>query len=720
VIADVGMAADEDFYRQNLERNGLSTIHSDHCLELLGLLLETGRVQTTVCPIDLDVWLKFNPAGKDARLKDLLSTARDKQEATRVQGAEEAALRVRLDTLDEAGQNELAEERVRNALAQVLRIQATKLDPSRSLTALGADSLMAIELKNRLEGLGLAMSVTQLLNRQSVNTLSKALLQALGHGARAQEHDAKPVKHAESTWFVCRDPRGDAKVRLICFPYAGGGPSVYSGWPELLPDWVEVLAVNLPGRGTRSDEPPLESITQAAEAMLPDLLPLLDRPFAFFGHCMGAILMYEVAQRLEQVHGKVAAHIFASGCMAPHLYNSPIVHEQDDGAFLDVLRLISFGGTLALIEDPELRKSMFPLLRADFRAVVEYGESYRAVAPLRAPITGLAAENDLFAAPKAMQAWGRYTARGYDLAQLPGDHYFLESDRTTVTKIVSALLEPSNHACLEAAALPALANVVWNKPNNDQLGRAPEPTRVAFTARRNPSRSTRTHVLCFPPACVSAAEFPLPAATSDFSYEAIEWRGKMPLGSVRSVAEMVSIAHEAVQGRLDGSAVLYGHCLGAIVAYELALRLQREERSVPAHLIVAGVVGPHLYVAPDAHKLPTEKLLELLSVLKYPFAERLKRDPAFQQARLGMIRADLEAMSAYQYQEGEPLDAPITAVSMRHDLWSYPLRTESWRHHTKQRAEVVHWPGDHYYNMRHPEKIHELVRELARSSVAAE
>jgi surfactin synthase thioesterase subunit len=125
-------------------------------------------------------------------------------------------------------------------------------------------------------------------------------------------------------------------------------------------------------------------------------------------------------------------------------------------------------------------------------------------------------------------------------------------------------------------------------------------------------------------------------------------------------------------------------------------------------------------VAPDAHKLPTEKLLELLSVLKYPLAERLKRDPGFQAARLAMIRADLEAMSAYQYQEGEPLDAPITAISMRHDLWSYPLRTESWRHHTKQRAEVVHWPGDHYYNMRHPEKIHELVCELARSSIAAE
>ena len=83
----------------------------------------------------------------------------------------------------------------------------------------------------------------------------------------------------------------------------------------------------------------------AADAIVPQILPFLDRPFALFGHCMGAIVMYEVAQRLEQTHGRIAAHLFASGCMAPHLYNSPIVHEQEDAAFLDVLRLehLDFG-----------------------------------------------------------------------------------------------------------------------------------------------------------------------------------------------------------------------------------------------------------------------------------------------------------------------------------------------------------------------------------------
>jgi len=717
VIADVGMAADEDFYRQNLERNGLQTIHSRHCLELLGQLMDAQRVQTTVCPIDFDTWLKFNPAGKEARLSEPLATATRKSDS-RPQAAEEAQLRTQLALLEGASRSTLAQEKVKEALAQVLRTPVAKIDPSRSLTALGADSLMAIEIKNRLEAFGLALSVTQLLNRNSVVTLAQALLEALGFGSSVAKTTGEERKPADelSAWFVRRLPRNDAKLRLFCFPYAGGGPSVYHRWPEALPDWVEVLAVNLPGRGLRVDEENLSSIAEAARALVPAILPLLDRPFALFGHCMGAILMYEVAQRLEQDHGRTAAHVFASGCMAPHLYNSPIVHEQDDEAFMEVLRLISFSGTRALIDDPDLRKTMFPLLRADFRAVVQYGESFSVQPPLNAPITGLCADNDLFAAPKAMEAWGRYTSRGYDLAQLRGDHYFLESDRETVIEIVSARI-----AMADAASRPALSDVIWRKPNNDALGQAPRPLKVPARGRHAPDRGAVRRVFCFPPACVQGAEFPRPEhGDSGLIYETVEWRGRKPLGSVRTVEEMVGIAFDAVRSHLADGSVFYGHCLGAIVAYELALRIQQQGLRVPDHLIVAGVVGPHLYVAPDAHQLPTEKLLELLGVLKYPSAERLKRDPAFRQARIEMIRADLAAMSRYQYVEGELLDAPITAISLRHDLWSYPLRTDSWKQHTKQHADIVQWDGDHYCNMRQPERIAELISAFALSSVAAE
>ncbi len=754
VIADVGMAADEDFYRQNLERNGLSTIHSRHCLELLELLLRTDRIQTTVCPIDFATWLKFNPAGREGRLRELLATTSEVANASRVRGAEEVGLRAELVPLDERERSAVAREVVRRILAEVLRTPVEKVDATRSLTALGADSLMAIEIKNRLESVGLAVSVTQLLNRNSAGTLARLLLDALGYDC-AQPGSAEKSQSGEHTevaaatndddraghghWLQRGTPRPHAVMRLIGFPYAGGGPSVYHRWPESLPDSVEVLTVCLPGRGPRAHEPGMASIAACADALVAELVPWLDRPFALFGHCMGAILMYEVAHRLETQHGKIAARVFASGCMAPHLYNSPLVHEQPDPAFLDVLRLISFSGTRALIDDVELRRTMFPMLRSDFRAVVEYGNGFTERPPLRAPITGLAAQNDLFAAPKAMHAWGRYTKSGYELIKLPGDHYFVESDRDTVIGIVrERLTAPERFATNQeapTAAAPPAPGVTRLEPRDDDLGQPPPISRSPRSAPVSEPRSGRTTVFCFPGAGIPAREFPVPRdGGPDFDYVSIEWRAEAPTrtggvegpldeGVAEAVVEAVADSVEAaverayrqVVGRGERRMIFYGHCLGAIVAYELALRLAAEGLRGPERLVTAGAVGPHLYVAPDAHRLPTPKLLELLRVLQYPLAARLETELDFQRERLALIRADFAVMAGYSYREREPLAIPITAISLRHDLWSYPLRTASWQHHTERRCEVVERDGDHYVTLRHPE----LVDALLRSSVRA-
>jgi surfactin synthase thioesterase subunit/NAD(P)-dependent dehydrogenase (short-subunit alcohol dehydrogenase family)/aryl carrier-like protein len=714
VIADAGMAMDVDKQRETLEQQGLRSIHTKHCLQLLDMLLRGDEDHVLVGSIDFATWLRENPGGARGRLRHMVgpewvvpanSLSGEGHETTQL-----------LRGLDQEQRGAVAQQLVASQLTQVLHTDPDHLDRGASLIALGLDSLLAVELKGQLAAIGLEVSVPQLLSRSSVTSLANQLLTTHGYAATAEQ---ALTDVGAPTWYLRRLPRDQAAVRLICFPYAGGGVTPYHAWPEELPDWIDVVAIALPARAARIGEEPMHSISAAAEAMIPELLPLLDRPYAVFGHCMGGVMMYEVVRRLQEEHGKPPAHVFASGSMAPHLYNAPIVHEQDDEKFLEVLQLIGFGTTQALVKDADLRAVMFPMLRGDFRAVVEYGKEFGSAVKLNAPITGLAAERDLFAPPNSMDAWTAYTTERYDLARLGGDHYFVETERSAVLDVIRTNLArvvgeaPTNST---GTAFP----FTWREPDEDVLG-FPPPRDATVTGTGNHTGASEiagpVRVLCFPPEWFPADEWPLPmpeggVAADGVTYEVIDWRGG-PHARPTSVAEMVDTAYSAVAARSGERLAFYGQCLGGIVAYELALRLQDEGKPGPEHLVITGAVPPHIYIAPNGHMLSTEKILELLRVLEFPQIDRLERDPEFLAERIDGIRADLKAMSTYRYQHRPPLNIPITVVALRLDLWCYSsYRLLAWAYHTARKCEVVEWHGAHYHTVRHPELIHDLLRSV--------
>src|SRR5947207_9818798 len=100
-----------------------------------------------------------------------------------------------------------------------------------------------------------------------------------------------------SPWLSFPRPNPSARLRLFCFPYAGGGALNFRAWPTSLPSFVEVCPVQLPGRGNRLREPPLTDSQHIVKAMAESLLPYLDKPFALFGHGMGAIIAFERTHR---------------------------------------------------------------------------------------------------------------------------------------------------------------------------------------------------------------------------------------------------------------------------------------------------------------------------------------------------------------------------------------------------------------------------------------
>jgi polyketide synthase 12/epothilone polyketide synthase D len=727
VIADVGMAADEDFYRRSLEANGLRALFSKHGLEVMEVLLEQGTAQATVSTIDWNTWLRFNPAGGTTRYSEV-ATKGTAAGAARAQSAQEQELRAAILAAPEDQRKEIARQHIRTAFAKLFGFAPEKLDPNKPLTALGMDSLMAVEAKAALDKIGLAMPVAALLRDATVAKLSDAVLESFGHSeAKAPSEASQPAneeKASAGSWIaLLHMPRPKARLRLFCFSYAGGGPVVYQAWPDQLPEDVEVCAIHLPGRGSRLGERALTDLPAIAQEVTTALVPMLDRPFAFFGHCMGAILMYEVACALRDRNARLPERLFASGSMAPQLYNSPLVHEQADPKFMEVLNLISFTSTRALMNDAEMRALMFPLLRSDFQAVATYGVKRKTHAPLDVPITGFAALHDLFAAPVAMRGWAEVTTRPLELATLEGDHYFVESRRSLVTQVVASRLGLTATAAeapdLRWEEMPAGPHIVTELAPSP-TGSRPSPSNALFSPSNRQHGEPRLRVVYFPGAWQSES---MPTWLEkadlgpDVEVHAVQLAGRGLRRDEPASTQLTAIVDELVPGILalsDRPLVFVAHCMGALVAYEVARRLKLLGAPGPARCVFSGTVGPHIYVAPNAHLIPDGKILDLFQVISHPLAAELRANEGLRREMMPLIRTDLEVMAGYQYVPGPQLDCPITVLAGRNDLWAYPLQAGTWAAHTRSpRVEVQMNDGDHFF----PDKKSDIVLAALKRAI---
>ncbi|WP_035795639.1 thioesterase II family protein [Kitasatospora mediocidica] len=240
-------------------------------------------------------------------------------------------------------------------------------------------------------------------------------------------------------WLRCYQPRPDARLRLVCFPHAGSGAGAFRGWPQLLPPWIELLAVQYPGREDRFTEPLLTDLTALAEAVLPEVAAfasLAGRPLALFGHSMGAAIAHEVALRLPD-----PAHLIVSAREPVEHVSAGEVHLGDDAALR--AELARLGGTSRLLfEDAELWQLMAPVIRADYRLI----ETYRPPPGrlLSCPVTAFAALADTELTLGQAGDWAHATTGGFTLRTFPGDHFYLVPQRHQVAAaIADCLLTPT-------------------------------------------------------------------------------------------------------------------------------------------------------------------------------------------------------------------------------------------------------------------------------------
>jgi medium-chain acyl-[acyl-carrier-protein] hydrolase len=232
---------------------------------------------------------------------------------------------------------------------------------------------------------------------------------------------------ATDRWLAYFRPNPKAEVRLFCFPYAGGGASLYRGWQGALPDWVEVCPVQLPARETRFKEPAFTRLAPLVEAVAQSLRPYLDRPFAFFGHSMGALLAFELSRRLQRNHGRGPIGFVVSGCGAPQTRTQSALHALPPVQFREELRRLN-GTPAPILDNDELMDLLLPTLRADFSLCETY--AYADGPSLTCPITALGGLGDDAVSRQDLDAWREHTTGAFRVRMLPGDHFFLNEHRS--------------------------------------------------------------------------------------------------------------------------------------------------------------------------------------------------------------------------------------------------------------------------------------------------
>lgn len=226
-------------------------------------------------------------------------------------------------------------------------------------------------------------------------------------------------------WWVVLRPNYDAMLRLFCFPYAGGNASLFRAWTAGMPEFVEVCALQPPGRANRIAETPIPAVPEFIERLGPALAPLTDKPFVFFGHSMGSILGFEACRWLRRNGLNLPQHLFASARRAPHISDTdPHIHAISDEEFIAEIARLK-GTPQSVLEDQALLRLLIPVLRADFRLC----ETYRYVEedPLPLPITVFSGIEDEETHDGRLEAWQRHTTAQFSIHEIPGDHFFIHT-----------------------------------------------------------------------------------------------------------------------------------------------------------------------------------------------------------------------------------------------------------------------------------------------------
>ncbi len=338
---------------------------------------------------------------------------------------------------------------------------------NQSLLALGMDSLMALAVIRMVEtSFCVALSLPALMKNLSIQDIAEHVLS----DKLPLVHLKQPVieKKSETIWIFNRKPKKNAKLRLFCFPFGGGGASIYREWQQDFPDNIEVCPVQLPGRENRMEEPAINDIDTLVSCLALNLKPFLDLPFAFFGHSLGALIAFELTRYLRKHNLPQPIHLFASAYPDPRVPSRSLNNllyelKQKNINFFDLNQSVINGlskeqlATLSTIlrenglvdySDERMNQDiinvLLPIFINDMSLAKQY--HYKQEPPLDLPISVFLGQQDTWVPPDDLQGWATHSAVICEFQSFNSGHLFVKEKNIRsllIKKIIAELLNVS-------------------------------------------------------------------------------------------------------------------------------------------------------------------------------------------------------------------------------------------------------------------------------------
>lgn len=227
------------------------------------------------------------------------------------------------------------------------------------------------------------------------------------------------------------------KIKLYCLPYAGGSANFNLKWDKYLPENIEICPLELAGRGKRYNEPFFQSIDEAVDNLYNSIKYEIDiYKYAFYGHSMGTIIIYELVNKILKKAKKAPIKVFLSGRQPPHLGEKRIISQLDDNRFIE--EVIKAGGTNdELINQPELLRFFIPILRADYKMAENYRFNPKDKLVWNIDLILFNGKSDTDVSAEEMNEWNFYTTGKCELHEFEGNHFFIYQHGDKISRIIN-------------------------------------------------------------------------------------------------------------------------------------------------------------------------------------------------------------------------------------------------------------------------------------------